>query len=78
MVLISSSIFCQVCAFLSYHMKHSLVCFCLVVSSGFLQARTASTASGTGIGVLDAAFYSGLIRRIASEWPWLTPLPQKV
>ena len=57
--------------------KHSLVCFCLVVNTGFSQFLTASNAASTGMVYCLASLTPG-IRRIASECPWLTPFPQKV
>lgn len=68
--------FLKICAFLSHNEA---------LSGVFLSGGQLRILAGTNLfhcfryrnRVLDAAFYSGY-RRIASEWPWLTPLPQKV
>ena len=57
--------------------KHSRMCFCRVVSAGLAPLRTASRAAGTGMVYCRASRTPGM-RRTASEWPWLTPRPQKV
>ena len=46
-------------------------------SSGFSPALTLASASSTGM-VYCLASATPSIRRMASECPWLTPLPQKV
>jgi hypothetical protein len=51
--------------------------FNTVDSSGRTPLRTLSTASGTGSVYCTPPATPGM-RRIASEWPWLKPLPQKV
>ena len=57
--------------------KHSLVCFSLVVSSGLEPLLTASTAFSTGM-VYCLQSFTPSMRSTSSDYPWLTPLPQKV
>jgi hypothetical protein len=48
-----------------------------VDSSGRTPERTLLTASSTGM-VYCTPPATPSTRRMASEWPWLRPLPQKV